>query len=170
MKARAARLSGFCAALLVPLTCGAAQPRILSNAEAADYIAQCARLPKIVTDTFSQGELLKDNCQALQTIAMPSGDVYVLVSGLSNVGVIAFDGGSGRIKDVRSWSDFIRESGISVYAFDKATYRLEGGENRWNLIMEFDFYSERRGGKFYRWQFTYRPNSFSAEKRYESPD
>lgn len=101
---------------------------------------------------------------------MPNGDVYLLVSGTGNVGVIVFDGASRRIKDARSWSDFLRVQGLSIHAFDKATYRLEQGGDRWKLIMEFDFYSERRRGKFYRWQFTYEPNTFSAEKRYESPN
>lgn len=144
------------------------QPRILSRAEAAEYIAECSRLPNAIRQEFSEAESLAENCSCIQAIAMPSGDVYLLVSGPGNVGVINVNGATRRINEVRSWSDYLRGQGLLIWAFDAATYRLEQAEESWYLIMEVSFSTEKLNGTTYRWQFRYAPGSFGAEKRYES--
>jgi hypothetical protein len=137
----------------------ALSPKILSPEEAQPYIAVCKQIPEKIRVAFEFHESLRADDQYEQVIATPDKEVLVIVSGLGVAGLVVFDAESRRIKTVFSWSDDISRKGVSIYAIDRAYYRLEKEGGWWALVAEIHVITDRWGGDHYLWQFSYSTRS-----------
>lgn len=139
-------------------------PRILSKEEAEPYLRVCRSIPPVVKNGFELSELLKNEDVYLQSIAMPSGKVLVILSSYLSAGLIVFDK-NREITQVLDWFGYMRAK-FPIHALDKAYYRLEQDKGKWGLVVEYHAFTSRRGGKHYLYQFHYGPYSRGSSRRY----
>lgn len=139
-------------------------PRILSKEEAEPYLRVCRSIPPEVKNGFVLSELLKNEDVYLQTIAMPSGKVLVILSSYGPAGLIVFDK-NRKITQVLDWYKYMKDK-FPIYALDKAYYRLEEDNGKWGLVVEYHACTSRRGGVHYLYQFHYGPYSSGSSLRY----
>ncbi|HEW78662.1 MAG TPA: hypothetical protein ENH34_01665 [Phycisphaerales bacterium] len=148
--------------------CMVSTPRVLSQSETKPYCEIFNDPPEKIKKAFIMNFKQEDLPSNLkwgtkyrpypQTILMPYNETLMIISGHIDVGLIIFDTETKRVKEVISWSGYLRtEIEEPIDAFDKVHFRFNQHEDTWELIAEVHAIT---GGRFepsthYFWQFGY---------------